>query len=233
MKCIVTNDDGIEAPGIAVLARILENFGTPVIIAPEVEQSGVGHRVTSRTPLRVNTVGENRFSINGTPADCVRLGLKHLAGDAGWVFSGINPGANLGSDVYNSGTVAAAREAAILGRPAVAVSQYIARNHKIDWEITSVHAERVIRTLLERKLPPGYFWNVNLPHPLTQENHPETVFCGLDINPHDYRYREEEDGFVYEGIIHDRPRREGRDVAVCFGGSISVTRIAIGTLGLT
>ena len=136
MKFLVTNDDGIDAPGLSALVSILENFGTVVVVAPAQEQSGVGHSVTS-TSFRIRETGENRFSVEGRPADCTRAGLKHIVPDADWVVAGINPGANLGSDVYNSGTVAAAREGAILDCPAMAVSQYIARNHRVDCRITS------------------------------------------------------------------------------------------------
>ena len=92
------------------------------------------HRVTTRSALRVEQLDTDKFSVDGTPADCVRLALKKLAPDAAWLVAGINPGANLGSDVYNSGTVAAAREAAILGVRSIAISQYIARDHEVNWE---------------------------------------------------------------------------------------------------
>ncbi len=228
MKFLVTNDDGIDAPGLSALVSILENFGTVVVVAPAQEQSGVGHSVTS-TSFRIRETGENRFSVEGRPADCTRAGLKHIVPDADWVVAGINPGANLGSDVYNSGTVAAAREGAILDCPAMAVSQYIARNHRVDWEITTLHAAPVIRMLLEKPPGPDNFWNINLPHPLLPDKAVETAFCPLDTHPHAYRYRREGDMLIYEGVIHDRPRDPERDVAVCFGGRISVTRIPIGS----
>jgi len=173
-------------------------------------------------------MGPNFFSVEGTPADCSRIALKQIAPDARWLISGINPGANLGSDVYNSGTVAAAREAAILGYRSIAVSQYIAKDHQINWDITGYHAAVVLKMLMERDIAPSSFWNVNLPHLL--DNHPEipVEFCGLDTNPHQYDFKFNGTEYIYEGSIHERPRKPGTDVAVCFDeGKISITQIAV------
>ena len=115
MKIVLTNDDGIDAPGLDTLNRCVDQRVDIIIVAPQNAQSGIAHRVTTREPLRVNQLEPNRHSVEGTPADCARIALKVIAPDADWLISGINAGANLGSDVYNSGTVAAAREAAILG----------------------------------------------------------------------------------------------------------------------
>ncbi len=118
MKIVLTNDDGIDSPGLETLNRCAEQLGDVIIVAPQNAQSGIAHRVTTREPIRVNQLGPDRHSVDGTPADCVRIALKVISPDTDWLISGINAGANLGSDVYNSGTVAAAREAAILGYPA-------------------------------------------------------------------------------------------------------------------
>jgi 5'-nucleotidase len=229
LKIILTNDDGITAPGLETAFHCLQGLSEIIIVAPENPQSGVGHRVTTRSPIRVDQVGENRFSVSGTPADCSRIALKKIAPDADWLIAGINPGANLGSDVYNSGTVAAAREAAILGCPAIAISQYIAKNQQVDWEITGHHAEPVLHMLMKKGINEGGYWNVNLPHPLDFNTDLEHTFCGLDIGPHKYDYRKEENHYIYEGTIHERPRDPDRDVAVCFGGKVSITRISLGT----
>jgi len=229
LKIILTNDDGIDAPGLEAFHDALAPFGHVVIVAPKEPMSWVSHRVTALSPIRVEQIEKDRFSVNGTPADCSRIALKYIAPDASWLFSGINPGANLGSDVYNSGTVAAAREAAILGCRAVAVSQYIARGHEIKWQHTGKQAGRAIGMLQSLFLEPGHFWNVNLPHPLPADKTPESVFCGLDPHPHKYEFIREGDTLIYRGTIHDRPRDPDKDVACCFGGRISITRIAIGT----
>ena len=230
MKIILTNDDGYDAPGLSTLESCLQDAAKIVIVAPAQPQSGIGHKVTTRSPIRVIQMGPNRYSVEGTPADCTRIALKQIEPEARWLISGINPGANLGSDVYNSGTVAAAREAAILGYRSIAVSQYIAKDHQVNWDITGYHAVTVLKMLMERENAPSFFWNVNLPYLLNSHSKIPTVFCGLDTNPHKYDFKITETEYIYEGSIHERPRNPGTDVAVCFDeGKISITQIAVGT----
>jgi 5'-nucleotidase len=124
---LLTNDDGIDAPGIAALAEAVEGLGVRKVVAPFGPYSGCGHVVTTHKPLVVTTRPDGRHAVEGTPADCVRLALHHLEPAFDWVVSGINAGGNLGTDVHHSGTVAAVREAVIHGRPGIAVSQYMAR----------------------------------------------------------------------------------------------------------
>jgi 5'-nucleotidase len=164
LKIVLTNDDGLDAPGIQMLSRCVQDWGHLFIVAPADPQSGIAHRVTTRTPIRVIEIRQDVYRVAGTPADCSRISLKDIVPHADWVISGINPGANLGSDVYNSGTVAAAREAAILGCRAISISQYIARDQQIKWNETGRHAKAVLKMLLKQDLPPLHFWNVNLPH---------------------------------------------------------------------
>ncbi len=231
LKIVVTNDDGIDAPGLDALVQCARNMGEVIIVAPRHAQSGIAHRVTTRDPIRINRLDQNRYSIVGTPADCTRIALRVIAPDASWLISGINAGANLGSDVYNSGTVAAAREAAILGYRAIALSQYIAKDQQVNWAITGHHAQMVLTMLFGRELKSGYFWNVNLPHPLHIDSEIAYQFCGLDTHPHKYVYRQTGAELFYEGTIHERPRDPGKDVAVCFDeGKIAITRIAVGTI---
>ena len=233
MKIILTNDDGIDAPGLQTLENCIQLAHQIVIVAPAQPQSGAAHKVTTRSPIRVNQIGPNRYSVEGTPADCARVALKQLASEADWLISGINQGANLGTDVYNSGTVAAAREASILGCRSMALSQYIAKGHQVNWEITGYHAAAVIKILMERDIAPSFFWNVNLPHPLDNHDEIPVGFCELDTNPHDYNFDKNGDEYVYKGSIHKRPRHPGTDVSVCFDeGKISITQIAVGTANL-
>lgn len=227
MKIVVTNDDGFDAPGLEALLTVAQAYADPVILAPETAQSGVGHQVTTHTPIRVRRRSEHLFSVGGTPADCVRLALKRIVPDADWVLAGINPGANLGSDIYQSGTVAAAREAAILGCRAMAVSQYISRNGRIDWEVTGRCADGIVGMLLQRELPAGCYWNVNLPHPLDGRSPVGHRFCDPDPSPHRYTFDRIGDDFSYIGTIHERPREPDRDVAVCFGGEVSISRLRV------
>src|SRR5437868_13121338 len=165
MKLLVTNDDGIDAPGIQALSEAARQLGEPVVVAPTDALSGCSHQVTTHQPLRVFARGQDRFAVNGTPADCVRVALHQAARDAKWVLSGINAGGNLGADVHHSGTVAAVREAVLHGRPGVAVSHYLARGRAIDWPRAARWTAAVLRELLARPWQPGTFWNVNLPHP--------------------------------------------------------------------
>jgi 5'-nucleotidase len=232
LKIVITNDDGIDAPGLDVLFQCVRPFGNIVTVAPQKPQSGKAHRVTTRDPIHFDQSGPDCFSIDGTPADCARVALKRFAADAEWLISGINPGANLGSDVYNSGTVAAAREATILGCRAIAISQYIARDRQIDWAATRYHARPILHMLVGRALAPGHFWNVNLPHPYRTNIDLSYEFCDLDTHPHHYTYDQQGDALIYKGTIHERPRDVGKDVAVCFDeGKIAISCLAVGTTG--
>lgn len=228
LKLVLTNDDGYGEPGLTTLAQVAQQMGTVVIVAPKNAQSGVGHKVTMRQPLRVEHLTENgHFVVHGSPADCTRLALKEIAIDADWVLAGINPGANLGSDVYQSGTLAAVREAAILGTKAIAVSQYIAPAVTLDWDAAAFHITKLLPRIMQAPHVPGQFWNINLPSPLTAGAKVAHRFCPLDKHPHNYRYRKEDQHYHYEGVIHDRPRTRDSDVDVCFSGSISITRMTV------
>src|SRR3989441_7829689 len=121
---LVTNDDGVHAPGLAALASALEELGDVYVVAPDREQSAVGHALTLHRPLRVTTLGERRFSVNGTPSDCVNLAVLGLLPERPvLVAAGVNHGSNLGDDVTYSGTISAAMEGTLLGVPSMAVSQ--------------------------------------------------------------------------------------------------------------
>ena len=126
-------------------------------------------------------------------------------------------------------TVAAAREAAILGCRSIAVSQYISRGQPIDWEATMCHAGPILRMLFADGHFEKTFWNVNLPHPIACDRAPAYRFCDLDTHPHAYSYRAEGGQLIYQGTIHERRRDPGKDVDVCFGGEVAITRIPIGT----
>lgn len=167
MLTLISNDDGIYAPGILALAEAAAALGEVWVVAPSSEQSAKSHGLTMHEPLRVRELGPRRFAVTGTPADSVYMALGHiLPRTPDVVLSGINRGSNLGSDVHYSGTVAAAREAALRGVPAVAASLYIT-----DWDPESTfHYEsaaqitiEVARKLVANPMPAGTFLNVNVP----------------------------------------------------------------------
>jgi 5'-nucleotidase len=228
MKILLTNDDGIEAPGIEALAVAARSLGgEAVIVAPAEPHSGCGHRVTTGRPLAVDETGPARFRVFGTPADCVRLALARIAPDTSLVLSGINAGGNLGADIHHSGTVAAAREAALHGRVAVAASQYHRRGSEIDWSRAAAWLERVLAMLSERPAIAGEFWNVNLPDLVAGSPPPAVVECAVDPSPFALEYRLGDDGWHYGASYHERPRVSGGDVATCFGGGIALSRLRV------
>ena len=162
-RILVTNDDGVFSEGIERLAAALSEVGEVVTVAPDQERSAAGHSLTLHHPLRAKLVGDNRWSVDGTPTDCVNWGVLHLMKDARpkLLFSGINLGLNLGDDVTYSGTVSAAFEGTLIGIPSVAISQEIETGFTFD--AAAVFAARLAHELLARPLPTGTLINVNVP----------------------------------------------------------------------
>lgn len=228
MRILLTNDDGIEAPGLVALETAARAVGTPIIVAPSCELSGCGHRVTTNQPLRVHTFAPHRHAIEaGTPADCVRVALHGLIDEPAFVLAGINAGGNLGADVHHSGTVAAIREAVLHGRPGIAVSQYRKRGIPVDWQRSAAWIMPILRDLCHRPWQPGTFWNVNLPHLDPDSLMPEVVECPLDMAPLPLQFRREGDLWHYDGNYHLRQRQHGADVDTCFSGKIAVTKLSL------
>ena len=210
-KLLLTNDDGIAAPGLVALEQAAVSLGAEtVVVAPAEPHSGCGHRVTT-----------DRLA--GTPADCVRVGLATVAAEAVMVLSGINAGGNLGVDIHHSGTVAAAREGALHGRRGVAASQYHRRGSEIDWERSAAWLIEVLDLLRTAEDLPGTFWNINFPDLPAGAAPPPVVACAIDPSPFQLGYRESDAGWHYSASYHERPRLAGADVATCFGGAISLS----------
>jgi 5'-nucleotidase len=222
MTIILTNDDGIDAPGIEALHKAIAGKG--VIVAPEDHLSGCGHQVTSYKPITVEKRSETAYKVKGTPADCTRIALTHFQ-EISWVLSGINAGGNLGVDRYISGTVAAVREAAIHNIPAIAISHWIKKPLVINWEIATQWTAIVLEELMSKELPPKSFWNVNLPHLETGSPEPDLVFCEPSNDPLPVSYRIEDNLYHYSGEYAKRARTPGKDVDVCFSGNIAITQI--------
>ena len=233
---ILTNDDGIDAPGIAALESVLPPDQV-VVVAPSGPMSECSHCVTTAKPIAVERLGERRFSVAGTPADCVRVALLHIlpllkipTTEPIHVYSGINAGGNLGADIYISGTVAAAREAAFHSLPGIAFSQY--RRAIPDaprWSAAASWVAPVLARSAERPLAPGEFWNVNFPWlPDLASPTPEIVFCERSRRPLPVKYEVTEAGLKYTpGLYHTRQFEPGSDIDICFSGKIAVSRIAI------
>src|SRR6202051_4136755 len=136
-RILVSNDDGIDAPGLKLLERVARELSPDVwTVAPEQEQSGAGHSLTTRRPIRLTEVAPHRYAVDGTPTDCVLLGLKRLLRDRlpTLVLSGVNAGGNIAEDMTYSGTVAATIEAALFGVPAIALSQEYHDRGQIPWD---------------------------------------------------------------------------------------------------
>ncbi|MEP7222452.1 MAG: 5'/3'-nucleotidase SurE [Novosphingobium sp.] len=168
MRILLTNDDGINAPGLNVLERIARQLSDDIwICAPAEEQSGAGHSLTLTRPVRLNKHAERRFSVSGTPTDSVTLALKHLMPDApDLILSGVNRGANLGDDVTYSGTVAAAIEGALAGIPSIALSQVYAKEGMADtvpFGAAEAWGAKVIGGLIGAEFAPRTLINVNFP----------------------------------------------------------------------
>lgn len=168
MRILVTNDDGVNAPGLQVLRKIAEALSSDVwVVAPETNQSGVSHSLTIFEPLRYREAGERTFSVRGTPTDCVIMGVRHiLAGQPpALILSGVNHGANLAEDVAYSGTVAGASEGTRLGIRSIAMSLTTGfdPHRRIHWETALAHGPGLVQKLLETGWPDNVVINVNYP----------------------------------------------------------------------
>ena len=225
---VLTNDDGIDAPGIQALYKATEklsfshtNIG---IVAPDQHLSGCSHQINRGGSINVDRRTPQRYAIGGTPADCTRV-AHHLYPQLDWLLAGINDGGNLGADTYVSGTVAAVREATLLRVPAIAISHYKSRGISIDWEVAAHRAARVLKMLMEKPLAPGQFWNVNLPS--VSDPEPEIVFCPVCTQPLPTESSIELGQFRYTGAYQDRRRDPDADVDICFSGNISVSKVSL------
>ncbi len=178
MKILVSNDDGIDAPGINALAKALKEIGEVIVVAPRTEQSAVGHKITMQNPLRVTKYFKNGdffgYAVDGTPADCIKMGIRNIMKEQpDIVVSGINHGANTAISIIYSGTVSAAREAAIMDVPAIAIS---VTDHGVkDFEYAGKVAKHVTKLVAENGLPDGTLLNVNIP------NLPESEIKGIKV----------------------------------------------------
>jgi 5'-nucleotidase len=168
LRILVTNDDGIHAPGLAAMERIAAALSDDVwVVAPETEQSGASHSLTLHHPLRLRHIGGQRYAVLGTPTDCVAMGVLEVLKDKrpDLVLSGVNRGSNIADDVTYSGTVAGAMEGTVLGIPSIALSQTYSKgpDSRTPWETAEHHAPGLIRRLAAKGWPVGVLININFP----------------------------------------------------------------------
>jgi 5'-nucleotidase len=181
--------------------------------------------VTTHRELHVREVRPNWFAVDGFPADCVRVALSLGLKSIDWVLAGINEGGNLGADLLLSGTASAAREAAIRGHKGIAISQYKARRGDVNWSRAQAWTSSVLPQLFEREPPLGGFWNVNLPDPLEPVEAPPLIECPVDSLPLPVLAEFQGGKWRYITRYQERPRTDGCDVALCFGGAITLSAV--------
>ena len=236
MDILLTNDDGCDAPGLTAAYDALSRLGTVHVVAPMTERSACSHTISLYRPISVERTTRERFglvhAVDGTPADCVRLAVAELLeGPIDLVVAGINSGANTGVDMFYSGTIAGAREAAILGIPAIAVSQAVRAKIDTDWVATGEITAELVRELHCETLPGPGFWSINLPAPLPDDpkRHVHRVPVATEPVPLMFHRRDGADKtvtqFGYGRAYWVREVTEPSDYSVIRDGGIAVTAI--------
>ncbi|MDE5977725.1 MAG: 5'/3'-nucleotidase SurE [Turicibacter sp.] len=219
MKILITNDDGIKAPGIRVLAQIASNYGEVYVVAPHTNNSAVSHGITMRRPLKsypdiidgaILTLG-----LDGTPTDCVKYSLAHLKIEPDLVLSGINDERNIGTDVLYSGTVSAAIEANLCGYPAIAIS-----TTDSNMEVVEKYFPTIFEKLLSQPLMTDTTININFP---SVEVPKGVKVATVGISRYDEIYIEDQEGHRLSGPFLDIDQSEETDVKSIMNGYITIT----------
>jgi 5'-nucleotidase len=231
-RILVSNDDGINAPGLAILEQVARALTDDVwVVAPETEQSGAGHSLTLQRPLRIRKLEDKRFSVDGTPTDCVMLAVKEIMTDhrPTLLLSGVNRGGNMGEDITYSGTVAAAMEGTLLGVPSIALSLSCPDRAQPNWETPLAHAGSVIRRLVTAPWPANTLMNVNFPDVeadavtgVRATRQGQRKLGNNIVKNVDPRGR----AYYWVGTARDEDTSAlGTDINVVYGGGIAVTPI--------
>jgi 5'-nucleotidase len=232
-RILLTNDDGIDAPGLAVLADIAAELANEVwIVAPQHDQSGVSHAISLHHPLRVVAEGERRYGVTGTPGDCVVMGVCHLMRDArpDLILSGVNRGANMGMETVFSGTVGGAMTGMMLGIPSIGLSQAFSDRGRVPWDVARTLGAGVVRQMLEIGWSAETCLNINFPDRPVAEVGPPTLCrqgVGL-ISGMNVESGTDPRGIDYHWINFRRaPREQGpdSDADAIDAGRIAVTPI--------
>lgn len=236
LRILVSNDDGINAPGLKVAEKIAKALSSDVwVVAPEYEQSGASHSLTLHEPLRMRKISSRRYAVRGTPTDCVIMALNHVLQDErppDLLISGVNRGTNIGEDVTYSGTVAAAMEGTLLGIPSVALSQSYTSPHPVKWHTAEHHGPLVLRKLLKEGWPENVLININFPDVIASavdkvavtvqgQRDAANIFIDERIDARNVPY-------YWIGFRRHRGKVDPKsDMAVVWGGGISVTPLHI------
>ncbi len=235
-RILLTNDDGVHAPGLLALKQAIEPLGEVIVFAPDHNWSAAGHTKTMHKPLRVEEItladGSPALTTNGAPSDCVALAVLGLVeGPIDLVISGINMGANMGYDITYSGTVAGAMEGVVNGIPAIAVSQEFVAGEDVDFGLAAQVARCVAEQVLERGLPPDTFLNVNCPaRPARVPPDIVVTRLGRRVYRDALIRRQDPRGRPYYWIGGDPPTgvpEPGTDVGALAEGQVSVTPITM------
>ena len=233
MRILISNDDGIDAPGLSTLQTIAAQLSDDVwTVAPETNKSGAGHSLSLNEPIRMRQVNERTFAVRGTPTDCVIMGVRHVLLDKrpDLILSGVNRGGNLAEDVTYSGTIACAFEGTLIGIRSIALSQAygLETREQPRFETAEAHGAKVIDTLLGLDWPSGVLMNVNFPDKapadvtgtlITTQGRRDADLLAIDKRTDTW-------GTPYYWLAYDRRRSEtteGTDLWAIYNGAISVT----------
>lgn len=238
MRILLTNDDGIDAPGLAVLRKIASELSEDVwTVAPETNKSGAGHSLSLHEPLRMRQVDERSFAVRGTPTDSVIMGVRHVLKDIGrpdLVLSGVNRGANMAEDVTYSGTIAGAFEGTTIGIRSIALSQAfgIESRDRMQWKTAATHGAATVKALLAFDWPAGILMNVNFPDtaPDAVKGRMATRQGKRDLNLLGVDARRDPWSEPYYWLSFERRRSvttEGTDLWAIYNGYISVTALSM------
>ena len=234
MRILLSNDDGINAPGLKTLETIARQLTDDVwIVAPELDQSGAAHSLTLRDPLRAREISDKKYALSGTPTDCVLFAVNHLLKDKkpDLVLSGINHGANLAEDITYSGTVAAAMEGSLLHIPSIAISLCVNKGHPAKWSTAEKHIPDILSHLIKTQLDPYTLININVPDVIapsvkgirvTRQGQ-RTYLDELHecVDPRGKKY-------YWVGIVnHDGSGESGTDLDAIANGFISITPLSL------
>ncbi|MGJ9457960.1 5'/3'-nucleotidase SurE [Oceanobacillus sp. CF4.6] len=234
MKILITNDDGIFAPGVEALADLLSHFGEVVIVCPDTEKSAYSHKITLRQPLKLKKIdfapNAEAYAVNGSPADCVKLAMEVLLKEKpDIVFSGINIGPNVGRDMYYSGTIAAAQEAMLYQVPSVSVSLETFKTTKIKFGIVKQLLYNVVEVILQNKIAKNVMLNVNLPY-TSKELCKGVCVVPMDLSISRYNFvalndPQGQDYYWLKDNYQDLKVNEGTDYQLLKDGYITVSPI--------